>query len=250
MKKANPQRYAIVPRSMEPVDFIDEKNAVDAIIAFASHKDLDMGTYFKAVPETHLKSGVKVNDNQWLEAVITTYSYDSPTVYFCESQEEAIKYIKDSMQHELKIDRDNGHDDSLLETLEDELFGMRLVTHRTDGTVDEMCMILAQSVLGKARPADQPKRYKLPQIKRWKKQALCLSADEFDDICVKLYGNEVVTHYAMDGIWIEISDVDTISDADARLAEDLSEYLGLNVTSVHIDDKDNVGVWIVYREVN
>lgn len=184
----------------------------------------------------------------FLEAVITTYSYDSPTVFFLESQEEAIQYIKKSMQRELEIDHENGHNDSTLEEMEDELFGMRLLTPQKDGTVDEMCMILAQSVLGNAKPAARPKKYKLPQIKRWKKNCLCMSADEFDDICVKLYGADVLTHYDMDGLWVETKEDETVSDVDPHLIEDLTEYLGLNVTSVHIDDCDNVGVWIAYEE--
>ena len=152
------------------------------------------------------------------------------------------------MQRELEIDRENGHDDSTLEEMENELFGMRLLTPQKDGTVDEMCMILAQSVLGNAKPAARPKKYKLPQIKRWKKNCLCMTADEFDDICAKLYGDNVVTHYDMDGLWIETNEDKTVSDVDVQLIEDLTKYLGLKVTSVHIDDCDNVSVWIVYEE--
>lgn len=33
-----------------------------------------------------------------------------------------------------------------------------------------------------------------------------------------------------------------------KLVEDLSKYVDLKVTSVHIDDNDNTKVWIAYKE--
>ncbi|MBQ6480345.1 MAG: hypothetical protein IJI45_04425 [Anaerolineaceae bacterium] len=84
----------------------------------------------------------------------------------------------------------------------------------------------------------------LPQMTRWKRNALCLQADEFSDICVKIYGVFVNVHYQMDGIWIDIGD-QTIEDES--LCKELSGYLGLKVESVHIDDDENVHVWIIYE---
>jgi hypothetical protein len=48
----------------------------------------------------------------------------------------------------------------------------------------------------------------------------------------------------MDGIWIDIGD-QTIEDES--LCKELSGYLGLKVESVHIDDDENVHVWIIYE---
>lgn len=242
------QQYAIMPKSMVPVTTLYEKSPEDALVAFATGMDTDMGQYFKAVPEKLAHTGAAVEPNTWLEAVITTYSYDSPTVSFHYSQESAIQYIKDSMSKELQIDIDNGHTNSELVEMEDELFGMKLTTHQIDHD-DVMCMILAQSVCVErdSQPA-QPEEDKFPQMARWKKKVLYLTADEFDDICVKLYGPSVATHYDMDGLWIEAGEESNVFDHDPPLNEDLSKYFGLKVTSVHIDDCDYVGVWIVYEE--
>ena len=246
MSKETWQQFAIVPRSMEPVTTIFEKTADDALIAFATSMDTDMNLYFKAVPEKLLKTGTEVKPNQWLEAVITTYSYDSPVVTFFTSQEDAIQYIKTSMNKELQYDREGGHDDSILETLEDELFGMKLTTFRNDGSEDTISMILAQSVYtGDAPTPAQPKEEKFPQMARWKRSCLCLTADEFNDICAKIYGADTIVHYAMDGIWLEgVED----EDVDASLNEELSKFFDMNITSVHIDDCDNTNVWIDYKE--
>ena len=111
MSKETWQQFAIVPRSMEPVTTIFEKTADDALISFATSMDTDMNLYFKAVPEKLLKTGTEVKPNQWLEAVITTYSYDCPVVAFFTSQEDAIQYIKASMEKELQYDCESGHDD-------------------------------------------------------------------------------------------------------------------------------------------
>ena len=49
----------------------------------------------------------------------------------------------------------------------------------------------------------------------------------------------------MDGLWLDgIED----EDVDASLTENLSQYFGMDVTSVHIDDCDNSHVWIEYQE--
>ena len=84
----------------------------------------------------------------------------------------------------------------------------------------------------------------LPQMSRWKKNALCLPADEFSAICVKIYGVFVNVHYQMDGLWIDIGD-QTIEDES--LCKELSNYLRRKVLSVHIDDDENVHVWIIYE---
>ena len=78
-----------------------------------------------------------------------------------------------------------------------------------------------------------------------KKNSLNLTADEFNDICAKIYGADTIVHYAMDGIWLEgVED----EDVDASLNEELSKFFDMNITSVHIDDCDNTNVWIDYKE--
>lgn len=89
-------------------------------------------------------------------------------------------------------------------------------------------------------------------LPRWKKQCLCLTADEFTEICTELYGPGTRVHYDMDGLWIDREDNTEsgfgpdVSDDD--LNRDLSKYFSIEVTSVHIDDADYVCAWIVYKE--
>ena len=177
------ERFAIVPRTTSPVDYVFAANTDEALVKFATSMDTDMNLYFKAVPEKLLKTGAEVKPNQWLEAVITTYSYDSPVVAFFTSQEDAIQYIKTSMEKELQYDRENGHDDSILENLEDELFGMKLTTFRNDGSEDTITMILAQSVYTGKAPTPAQLKSELGETKPFEESYL--------DILGKLSGSLV-----------------------------------------------------------
>lgn len=246
-KHENVKRFAIVPVTQLPVDIIEAEDADDAMGWFAARMDGDMNMYFKAVPEETIHTSAELPKSSWMEAVVTAYSYDSPVVSFFKSQDAAIQYIKDSMYKELENDRENGYDGSILEYIEDELFGMRLTTRRRDGTTDVMSMVLAQSVW--SGDEESHAEDKLPQMALWKKQCLNLSYDEFNDIVAKIYGYDVKAEFCMDGIWLssdsgrETPDID-----DDQFNEDLSEYFGVCVKSVHIDDLEPPTAWIVYQE--
>ena len=88
-----------------------------------------------------------MNNLKQMSAVVTTYSYDIPVVTLCANQEKAIAFIRKTMNYEFQQDIENGHDDSVLEELEDEIFGMRLTTYRFNGAVDTMTMVIAQDVM-------------------------------------------------------------------------------------------------------
>ena len=75
------------------------------------------------------------------------------------------------------------------------------------------------------------------------RKCIFLLADEFKEIAGKL-GIQVETGW--EGIFYS-KDNDDIDDKDVYAA--LSEYFGAEVTSVHCDDCDYMGVWIVYKEL-
>lgn len=78
-----------------------------------------------------------------------------------------------------------------------------------------------------------------------KKNALVTTACHFDKVLTEISNGEISASYCLDGIWYES---DTITDTDAFVRDKLSEYLGVNVTSVHLDDCDSIGVWIIYKD--
>lgn len=82
-------------------------------------------------------------------------------------------------------------------------------------------------------------------VGRCKKNALCLSLDEFREDVKKVFGSaaEVVTDW--DGITLEDLGCQT-DEAYRRLAD----YYGVGeVTSIHTDDAEYIGVWVVYRDI-
>ncbi len=84
---------------------------------------------------------------------------------------------------------------------------------------------------------------------RWKKTCLCLASDEYDDLIDNLYpGKKIRVHYDMDGLWYSSDIDDEWEKYDDEVAEDIGKHLGIDVTSIHIDDCEYPGVWIVYKE--
>lgn len=88
----------------------------------------------------------------------------------------------------------------------------------------------------------------------WKKSCLCLGYEEFEALCEEATGvDDLQFHYDMDGLWIEEyakkeDEYDLGNEYDlGKVVEALSEALGITITSIHIDDCDMVGVWIVYK---
>ena len=82
----------------------------------------------------------------------------------------------------------------------------------------------------------------------WKKSCLCLGYEEFEALCEEATGvDDLQFHYDMDGLWVEeYTEKENGYDLE-KVIEALSEALGITITSIHIDDCDMVGVWIVYK---
>jgi hypothetical protein len=72
------------------------------------------------------------------------------------------------------------------------------------------------------------------------KECVCVSPDEFNRILSDIFGDNVETEYSMDGLWVGNS------EGELPLEDGLSEYFGREVSSIHLDDCDYVGVWIVF----
>lgn len=78
------------------------------------------------------------------------------------------------------------------------------------------------------------------------KSCLCLGIDDFRDDIRKIYGNQAEIIAELDGLTIQKNEEEIVEDED--LLVQLAQYYGLDeVTSVHIDDCDSVGVWVVYK---
>ena len=74
------------------------------------------------------------------------------------------------------------------------------------------------------------------------KTAIFMEVDRFKHLLYDLTGGEtdddfVGGTYITDGIYI----------SDDALAK-LQAYFDVNITSIHADDADTVGIWIVYRD--
>lgn len=82
---------------------------------------------------------------------------------------------------------------------------------------------------------------------RWMRKCLCMKASEFERLVKIATGrDDLYFHYDMDGLWIS-GDDEKEEITDDKLCKLLSDLLNINVTSVHIDDCDMTGVWIVYE---
>lgn len=82
---------------------------------------------------------------------------------------------------------------------------------------------------------------------RWKKNCLFLLPDEIIEVVKRAYNIvDIVAHFDMDGLWFSSRANYEWDPDDHEICERLSEYFDVNVTSIHIDDCDVPGVWIVY----
>lgn len=82
------------------------------------------------------------------------------------------------------------------------------------------------------------------------KKCIFLTAEEFENVLKEVYpDNEVNVNYDMDGITVDIDDESSDPSDDLELLEKLANYYDVaDVTSVHMDDCDYIGVWIAYTE--
>ena len=72
------------------------------------------------------------------------------------------------------------------------------------------------------------------------KTTLCFPYDEFE----RLLPQGVIPHYDTDGLWFETLKED---ETDEAIYAYLEKELDVKISSVHIDDCDYVGVWIVLK---
>ena len=78
------------------------------------------------------------------------------------------------------------------------------------------------------------------------KKCIFVDVEELQAILSAIYEEDIIVHISLDGMWYEgETDLD-IGDDD--VCQELSKYYDVNVTSIHIDDCDYVGVWVVYKE--
>ena len=84
----------------------------------------------------------------------------------------------------------------------------------------------------------------------WKRNCLCLGSEDFHALLKEIYPDvkEIVVHYDLDGLWVSSDADDEWGPADEELCEKIGGHLGVNVTSMHIDDCDETGIWIVYKK--
>lgn len=77
------------------------------------------------------------------------------------------------------------------------------------------------------------------------KTAICIELDRFRRLIAELSDNDIKVDYDFEfGISYE---TDSIDDPDTFVIHKLTEYFDVNVTSIHTDDYDPIGVWIVYK---
>lgn len=89
-------------------------------------------------------------------------------------------------------------------------------------------------------------------MSRWKTQALCLPQTYAVDLIQQAYNGDfedVVMCSDLDSVWFESTSDDTWSPDADEIVMRLSEYLGVAVTSFHIDDCTPPNLWIAYRGI-
>ena len=79
------------------------------------------------------------------------------------------------------------------------------------------------------------------------KTCIFLTTEELEEIMGKIFDTKVIIHCSLEGAWYEtpLKDLDINDDT---LCAELSEYFDVNVTSIHIDDCEYIGVWVCYKQ--
>ena len=76
------------------------------------------------------------------------------------------------------------------------------------------------------------------------KYGVCLSREEFEPIVLeKVPDAEFV--YALEGLSV---DTRSTSLNDKQLTDIFSEFFGYPVSSIHIDDCEDVGIWVIFKK--
>ena len=84
----------------------------------------------------------------------------------------------------------------------------------------------------------------------WKRSCYCLGSFDFHDLLKRVYPDvkAIVLHLDMDGLWVSSDADDEWGPTDEELCEKIGQYLGVRVTSIHIYDCYEPGIWIVYTK--
>jgi hypothetical protein len=77
------------------------------------------------------------------------------------------------------------------------------------------------------------------------KKCIFMETEEFDNIIKSIFGENYEAEFSLEGIDVS-SEFDGLTNEE--LNEGLSSYFDVTVTSVHIDDCDEIGVWVCYKE--
>lgn len=77
------------------------------------------------------------------------------------------------------------------------------------------------------------------------KTCIYLDSERFDEILNEVFGPDIRAEYSLDGISVFYETAEEEPDVKEKLAE----YFGVSeITSIHIDDCEYIGVWICYKE--
>jgi glycerol-3-phosphate cytidylyltransferase-like family protein len=81
------------------------------------------------------------------------------------------------------------------------------------------------------------------------KKCIFVDAEEFEAIIQAIFDDieGIKVDYTFEGLDIYGDEEGVETD---KLYERLGEYFDVEITSIHIDDCDYIGVWVVYKEGN
>lgn len=76
------------------------------------------------------------------------------------------------------------------------------------------------------------------------KRAIFLDIDEFEGILTGLFGCSIHCEYGYDGI-----SYGEDAEEEEKVRTELAKYFDVKlITSIHIDDCEYIGVWIIYQD--
>ena len=80
------------------------------------------------------------------------------------------------------------------------------------------------------------------------KKCIFMEATEYEQLIRKVLNMNIKLQVELDGIWYEDQDDKELDISNELVMNALSNYFDVNITSIHIDDCDIIGVWICYKE--
>lgn len=84
------------------------------------------------------------------------------------------------------------------------------------------------------------------------KKCIFMPIDEYKDLVLELTDGLQKAVYEIDGLYYEHTEKaeETETYHNENITETLSRHFDVNVTSVHADDCEYIGVWICYKDKN